>query len=37
MELSRVTMCATCPCVGDDDEWSGEREKLFERLEVVSP
>ena len=26
----------TCPCVGDDDDGPGEREELFEGLEVVS-
>ena len=33
----RDDVCATCPCVGDDDDWPGEREELFEGLEVVSP
>ena len=33
----RDDVCATCPGVGDDDDWPGEREELFEGLEVVSP
>ena len=33
----RDDVCATCPCVGDDDDWPGEREEFFEGLEVVSP
>ena len=32
----RDGVCATCPCVGDNDDWPGEHEEFFEGLEVVS-